>query len=79
MGIDKEIAAYERLAAQLERDHMGKWILMHNEKVVGMFESSSDAAVEAVTKFGRGPYLIRQIGAPPVIMPASVMFRQVHA
>jgi hypothetical protein len=31
-----------------------------------------------VGKFGAGPYLIRQIGAPPVTLPASVMYHPAH-
>lgn len=72
-----EIAAYERLQADLEASHLGKWVLVHDEKPQGFFETFEQAAAEAVTNFGRGPYLIRQIGAPSVTLPASVMY-QVH-
>jgi hypothetical protein len=27
-----------------------------------------------VQKFGSGPYLIRQVGASPIVLPASVMY-----
>jgi hypothetical protein len=77
--IHEEIAAYEGLRQNLEADHMGKWALVRNRELVSLFDSFEDAAEEAVKRFGRGPYLIRQIGAPPVTLPASVMYRSEYA
>jgi hypothetical protein len=72
--IDKEIAAYDLKRDDLEREHMGKWVLIRNGAVIGLFDSFDAAAEDAVRKFGGGPYLIRQIGAPPVTIPASLMY-----
>ena len=77
--LDREIAAYETIRADLENQHMGKWILIFNEKLIGVFSSFDEAAKDAVEKFGRGPYLIRQVGAPPITMPASVVYHLHHA
>ena len=77
--IDAEIAAYSEMQAELESKHMGKWVLFSKGKLVSVYSSFDDAANDAVAKFGRGPYLIRQVGAPAVTLPASVMFRPVHA
>lgn len=71
--IDDEIAAYEKLRPQLEAEHMGKWVLIHDGALISLFDSSGAAASEAVRRFGRGPYLIRQVGTPGVTLPASVM------
>lgn len=77
--IETEIEAYEKLQGELELKHMGKWVLMKDGQLVGMFDSFELAAADAVNRFGRGPYLIRQIGAPPVTLPASVMYNLVGA
>lgn len=77
--LDQEIAAYENMRADLENRHMGEWVLISDEKLIGVFPSFDEAAKEAVHKFGRGPYLIRQVGAPPVTMPASVVYHLQHA
>jgi len=74
--IDKELAAYERMRGDLEAHHMGKWVLLHDEKLVGVYPSFDAAAQDAVAKFGRGPYLIKQVGAPPITLPASVAYFQ---
>jgi hypothetical protein len=77
--IDREIAAYETMRAELENQHMGEWIIISGEKLIGVFPSFDEAARDAVQKFGRGPYLIRQVGAPPITMPASVVYHMQHA
>ncbi len=72
--IDRELAAYEKMRPELEAQHMSKWVLIRGGKLVGVFDSMEAAAQDAVPRFGRGPYLIRQVGAPPVTLPASVMW-----
>jgi hypothetical protein len=74
-----EIAAYETMRADLEARALGKWVLVHNRKLVAIFDSFEMAAQDAVRKFGRGPYLIRQIGSASITLPASVMYNPVHA
>ena len=77
--LSEEIAAYELMQADLESEHLGKWALVHDHQLIGIFDTFEAAAEIAVSKFGRGPYLIRQIGSPPVTMPASVMYNIAHA
>jgi hypothetical protein len=77
--IDKEIQAYEAMRETLETEHMSKWVVVREGQLVGIFDSFESAAASAVHRFGRGPYLIRQIGAPPVTLPASVMHSRKHA
>ena len=81
MGVlDKEIAAYERMRDRLEREHFLQWVVIHGEELSGTYDDFQDAAADATQRYGRGPYLIRQVGAPPATLPASVMFRPVtHA
>ena len=75
--LTKEIAAYDGMRAELEADYLGKWVIFHDEALVGVFDTFEEAAPHAVEKFGRGPYLIREVGAPPVTLPASVRYRPV--
>ncbi len=72
--LDQEIAAYDAMRNELETHHMGKWALVHGRELIALHDSFEVAAEEAVRRFGRGPYLIRQVGAPPVSLPASVMY-----
>jgi len=72
--LEREMATFERKRSELEADHTGEWIVLHEDELVGAFETFEAAAEEAVRRFGRGPYLIRQVGAPPIVLPASVMY-----
>lgn len=75
----EEIAAYEAMRGELETNCLGKWALVHDRTLVGTYENFETAAEDAVRQFGRGPYLIRQIGAAAVTLPASVLYHPVHA
>jgi hypothetical protein len=74
-----EIAAYDSMRGDLEAKFLGRWALVHDRHLIDTYESFDQAAKDAVHRFGRGPYLIRQVGAPPVSLPASVMYRPVYA
>lgn len=79
VGLGREIAAYERMRDMLETDHLNEWVVVYDEKLVGTYESFEAAAEDAVGRFGRGPYLIRRVGAPPLTLPASLLYRPAHA
>ena len=53
----------------------GKWALFYDEEFVGTYDTDREAVGTAIEKFGRGPYLIRQIGVKPVPPLASVIYR----
>ena len=71
----KEIDAYEAMLDYLEREHMDKWVVVHDEKLVDSYETFQDAAYDAIARFGRGPYLIRLVGEPPIIMSPRIWYR----
>jgi hypothetical protein len=71
MSLESEIAAYERMKGDLERHHQGKFVVIKDGELIGAFDNFENAAVEAVRRFGRGPYLIRQVGGPPPSVPIS--------
>jgi hypothetical protein len=77
-AIDQELAAYESMREDLETRHMGKWVLIRDSRLIQLYDSFESAAQDAVRQFGRGPYLIRQIGAPAITLPASVMYPLTH-
>jgi hypothetical protein len=72
--LDDEIAAYQTMKPDLEAHHFGKWAVIKHGALVGAFTDFQDAAAEAVRRFGRGPYLIREIGSPPVVVRAPMVF-----
>jgi len=76
--LDAEIAAYQQQAAQLEASHKGKWVVFKRKSLIAIHDTFEAAAEDAVERFGRGPFLIRQIGAPPIVMPISVAYNPDH-
>jgi hypothetical protein len=73
-GLKPELDAYEAMRVELESTHTGEWVLVKGGKLIDFFASFEAAAQRAVRLYGRGPYLIRQIGAQPLILPASVVY-----
>ena len=73
--LKEEIAAYEEMRNDLEIEHLGKWVIVYNKELAGIYDSFELAAEDAVKRFGRGPYLIRKVGAPPITLPVSVLYR----
>ena len=63
-SLDRQIEAYEEMREFLEAKHFRKWVVFYNGELVDTYDSFEEAADDAVPKFGRGPYLIRQVGAP---------------
>ena len=77
--LTQETALYERRKAEFEQEHRWEWVVIHGEEVVGFYDDFQDAAQIAVERFGRGPYLIRQIGIPKQSLPASVLYHPTYA
>ena len=71
--LKEEIAAYEKMCNDLEIDHFGKWVIVYDKELAGTYDSFESAAEDAVRRFGRGPYLIREVGASPITLPASLL------
>ncbi len=76
----RDIKAFESQKSELERTYFNKFVVFFEGEFVGSFDSFNNAATWAVTQYGRGPFLIRRVGAPETIpLPASVAFRPIYA
>ena len=75
--LKEEIEIYESMQDILELKHFGKWVLIHDSKLKGVYDCFEDAGSEASEKFGKGPYLIRRVGHTPITLPASIHLRRV--
>ena len=65
--LEENISAYEQMKDHLEDVHFGKWVLFHDGTFIGSYDDFQDAGYEAMKRFGRGPYLIRQVGVNKVV------------
>jgi hypothetical protein len=76
--IDTEIAAYEKMLVVLEAQHHGKWVVIRGGDLASVHQDFEAAAEDAVQHFGRGPYLIRQVGVPRDFQPAAFIYSSSH-
>lgn len=76
---EREIPAYNLMRDELEAKHLNEWVVVHGGKLIGAYATFEAAAQAATKRFGRDPYLIRQVGARPLRLPISVQLRgRVH-
>jgi len=78
-ALSDDIAAFDQQKADLEAEHFGQWVVFREKSLIQTYDTFDNAAQDAVRRFGRGPYLIRQVGAAAVKLPASVMHRPANA
>jgi hypothetical protein len=74
--LDVELSAFKTQLFDLESLHFGKWVVFHGLHCAGVYDEFESAAVDAIKRFGVGPYLIRQVGAPPISLPVCIVQRQ---
>ena len=51
---------------QMERTHLGKTLLMHNEKIIDAFEDREMAYLRGYEEFGLGQFTLIAVGDKPV-------------
>jgi hypothetical protein len=74
-----DIAAFDRMRRELEAKHRHAWVVFHGGQFVGAYADFEAAAADAVERFDAGPYLIRQVGAPPIQLPGGAIFTAVRS
>jgi hypothetical protein len=59
--LEREIKTYEREKDELLGRAAGKFVLIHDEEIVGEYESQADAIGEGYRRFGNVPFLVKRI------------------
>ena len=77
--LDENIAVYNKMRDYLEMELFGRWVVFHDEQLAGSYVELEDAAVDAIKRFGRGPYLIRKVGKAPLRLPPRLWYQIPHA
>lgn len=60
--LDREMATYTGRLPEL-RTHSGKYVLIHGDEVVGLYDTYADALTVGYEKFRLKPFLVKQIAA----------------
>lgn len=77
-GLTDEIAAFDRMRAELEARHLNAWVVFCKGRFVAAYPDFETAAADAVEQFDVGPYLIRQVGAAAIQLPGGMVFTPAH-
>ena len=74
--LDENIKVFMSMKDELTKHHYSKFVLIYDGEYIDSFDTFNNAAQEAVTRFGEGPYLIRQVGMPDTMsIPASIAYQ----
>lgn len=60
MALEKELETYKAKLPEL-KTHAGKFVLIHEDKVVSLFNTYEDAIKEGYEKFRLKPFLVKKI------------------
>lgn len=73
MGIqmlEKELKAYQKALPELTADE-GKFVVIKDDEVAGVFDTYEDALKVGYSKFGLDPFLVKQISQGERILSFS--------
>ena len=59
----RELATFERLREQLVGEALNKFALINGDDFVAAYDSENDAVNEGYRRFGREPFLVKQISS----------------
>lgn len=59
--LEKEIETYKKNKEELISKHLGKFVLIKENKIIGIFESQKDAINEGIKKYGNNEFLVKKI------------------
>ena len=64
--LQENYAGFQAARAQLEAEHMGQTALLHQGKVVDIYNDTEDAYKIGCDKYGLGHFIIQVIGERPI-------------
>ena len=68
-----EIAYYDEHSKELLLKYPNRFVLIHDDQLIGDFESRAEAVAEGVRRYGRGPFLIRRTGDKQIVLTAPAL------
>ena len=72
MSLEKELQFFKKNQLDLLKDYKGKFLVIKDEKVVGVYDSEAQAYTEAQKQFELGTFLIQQC------LPGNDSFSQTY-
>ena len=69
---------YETIRERLESESLGKWAVIADGKLVGVYDSNPEASEVALRLTESGACLVRQIGYRTKVLPMSLQIERVR-
>ena len=63
--LERNWDAFKASRGELEEDHQGRTVLMHDGEIVAIYNDSGDAYEIGCEKFGLGNFSVETIGSQP--------------
>ena len=76
-SLELQNAFYETIREELEASSFGKWVVVSNERLVGVYESNRAASEVALKLTSDGACLVKRVGY--VVKVEQPMVRVTHA
>lgn len=73
--LEKNWAAFKEAEESLRAKHLGRIVLLHDGKIIAIYNDSGDAYAIGCEKFGLGNFSIETVGDEP----KSLGFLTIHA
>ena len=70
--LEREIETYLRTKSTLP---LGRIVLIHGDELIGVFDTDAEAVREGTRRFGREPFLVRQVRAEEPVFPILLSTR----
>lgn len=76
--LDRETKVFEQHLEQWRREHLGEFVLVKDDAVIGFYAALDLAFQVGTARFGLEPFLIKQI-VPTDVVNISLCGRRIHA
>lgn len=67
----RELETYEANRERLLGEALGKYVLIHEDELIGAYDTEADAIAEGYRRFGNVPFLVKRIS--PIDEPANFL------
>lgn len=74
MALEQELQHFEKIKAELLKNHAGKFALIKGNEFVGAFDTPDNAFKEGVNRFGKEIFLIKRISQEEEVYRNQALF-----
>ena len=60
-SLEREFQTFEARKSELVKDHAGKFVLIKNDDIIGIFDDELEAIKQGADRFGQVPFLVNEI------------------